>query len=390
MLKNSLLCLLTSVFLTQCAFDVEKKPTLKLRAHDICSLPGWQNDDVQDVLPAIMATCTSLLKKPASRDLGIAGRVGDWTPICAAAASLQPNPKSVRQFFQEYFYAYQVFDNDENNGLFTGYFEPQLRGSLTRGGVYQHPLYTLPKDLILIDDLGHFRESMKGERLAGRLKGNKFIPYDDRATIDHKGLHDTSEVLVWVDSDIEAFFLQIQGSGRVILENGDIIRLGYDGHNGHIYYPIGRHLMNIGAVEKEKMSMQAIVSWLLENPDMAKDLMHKNPSYIFFKKLEQPGVIGGAGVPLTPGRSLAIDKRFIPYGVPLWLNLTHPESENQKLQRLVLAQDTGGAIRGPVRGDLFWGAGSEAARQAGIMKSEGGYYIFLPKTVVLPEDILIS
>lgn len=383
--RNFLLFAL-ALLLAQCTLDMDK-PTLKLRAYDVRDLPGWEADDLHEVVPALMATCASLLQKSDDRSLGLAGYVSDWKPICTMAEDLGSDPEQVRHFFQSYFYVYQALDNDEDNGLFTGYFVPELRGSLTRGGVYQYPLYTLPQDLILIDDLGKFRETMKGERLAGRLKGNKFLPYDDRATIDQKGLDGKSNVLVWVDSDVDAFFLHIQGSGRVALENGDILRVGYDGHNGHIYYPIGRHLIDIGAVEKDKMSMQAIVKWLADNPDVAKDLMHKNPSYIFFKKLDQRGIVGGAGVPLTAGRSLAIDKRFIPYGVPLWLDITHPEQEDQKLQSLVMAQDTGGAIRGPVRGDLFWGAGLDAARQAGSMKSTGGYYIFLPKTVVVPENI---
>ncbi len=383
-----ILCCVFLLLSTQCTLD-PVEPGLKLRSYSIHKLPGWNADSLHEILPAFRATCRSIQDNPDDKKMGFAGAAHDWKPICREIEKIEPNSQHVRAFFVKHFSAYKAYNNHEDTGLFTGYFEPELRGSLTKEGPYQYPLYTLPKDIVLIDDLGQFVTKMKGERLAGRLQGNRFVPYDDRSTIDQKGLGKQSDVLVWVDSDIDAFFLHIQGSGRVVLDDGRVIRLGYDGHNGHIYYPIGRYLVETGAIKRDKISMQTIMTWLRENPDVAQMLMHKNPSYIFFKQLNHNSILGGAGVPLTGGRSLAIDRRFIPYGVPIWIDIVHPEAKDMRLQRLVMTQDTGGAIRGPIRGDLFWGAGPAAEKVAGEMKSKGGYFILLPKSVDVPQTLLV-
>ena len=275
------------------------------------------------------------------------------------------------------------------HGLFTGYYEPLLRGSRARSSRYRVPLYRRPPDIVQVD-LGRFREDLRGRRLAGRLRGATLEPYDDRRSITAGALRGRGLELVWVDDPIAAFFLQIQGSGQIELDTGERLRLGYAAQNGHPYFAIGRELIERGELTRETVSLQSIRAWLLEHPDEAQDVMALNASYVFFRTIEGDGPIGSQGVALTPGRSLAVDRTFVPLGVPLWLETTAPTVGNSAaegavdqspVRRLVVAQDTGGAIRGPVRGDLFWGAGSEAEEIAGRMNSEGRYWLLLPRAL---------
>ena len=185
--------------------------------------------------------------------------------------------------------------------------------------------------------------------------------------------------LLWVDSAVAAFFLQIQGSGAVTLPDGQVVRVGYDGQNGHPYYAIGKELVKRGYLAKENVSMQSIQAWLEKNPVEGREIMRLNKSYVFFRVLEKDGAIGGEGLPLTAGRSLAIDRSIIPYGLPVYVDLEAPVTEQPRIQRLMVAQDTGGAIIGPVRGDVFWGYGPEAEHNAGLMKSRGRYWFLMPR-----------
>jgi len=234
------------------------------------------------------------------------------------------------------------------------------------------------------DDLGQFRDTLRGERIAGRVEGGRLHPYPDRGTIDRGALAGRGLELLWVDDAVDAFFLQIQGSGRVTMADGSVIRVGYDGQNGHPYVAVGRVLIQRGIMTPEQVSMQSIRAWLAANPTAAPDLLRENPSFVFFRELTGDGPVGAQGVALTPGRSLAVDPRFLPLGAPMWLDVEDPRVAGDRIRRLVVAQDTGGAIRGPVRGDLFWGHGAAAEDAAGRMRSQGRYWLLLPAGVSPP------
>ena len=368
--------------LTHCA-PPPQPPSLVLTPVAYSELTDWGLDDQSGALRALRQTCARFDKLKDDRPVGpgsLAGTIADWRPLCAAAREIDVTAPAARSFFETWFDPFLASDNDEAEGLFTGYFEAELHGSRMREGPYQTPLYARPSDMVTAD-LGEFRDDWKGKKLVGRLVDGRLRPYPSRAEIEAGALTGKDLEILWVDDPIDAFFLQIQGSGRVSMNDGQTVRLGYAAQNGHKYVAIGRQLIERGEVPREQMSMQAIRSWLEDNPDQAPKLMNSNPSFVFFRELTKPGPIGAQGVPLTPGRSLAVDLKFIPMGVPVWLDTTDPLSAGEPLRRLVVAQDTGGAIRGPVRGDLFWGFGDEAARKAGPMKQQGNYYLLLPKSV---------
>ena len=299
--------------------------------------------------------------------------------MCKALAGLrQPSWKAARKFFEIWFQPYQASGQNGPTGLFTGYYEAHLHGARKRDNTYRFPLYRRPPDLVSVD-LGKFRDTLKGERVAGVVVDGRLAPYADREAIARGALDRRGLELLWVDSAVDAFFLHIQGSGRVTMSDGGVVRVGYDGANGQPYRAIGRDLVDNGAIPADRISMQTIRAWLAAHPGRAQAMMARNRSYIFFRTLQGDGPIGALGVALTPGRSLAVDRRFIPLGVPVWLDATDPLSATTPLRRLLIAQDTGGAIRGPVRGDMFWGHGADAASRAGQMKSHGRYFLLLPR-----------
>ncbi|MFM2045001.1 MAG: rane-bound lytic murein transglycosylase [Pseudomonadota bacterium] len=358
-------------------------PRLTLLPADFADLPGWAGDAHADALPVFALSCDRLLRQPQDRALGpdgAMGRVADWVAPCRALAGVPAgNHAAARAYFEEWFQPHLAGNNGAAEGLFTGYYEASLTGSRTRKGPYQTPLRRRPADLVMVD-LGEFRDGMKGERIAGRVTDGRLRPYEDRAAIEAGKLPEKGLEIVWVDDPVDAFFLQIQGSGRIRLDDGTEMRVGYDGQNGHPYVAIGRELVARGALTREEVSMQTIRAWLDANPGEARAVMHKNPSYVFFRVLEGPGPIGAQGVPLTAGRSIAVDRSFVAYGTPLWLEAADPLDASARIRRLMVAQDTGGAIRGPVRGDFFWGYGAEAELRAGKMKSPGRYWLLIPRT----------
>jgi membrane-bound lytic murein transglycosylase A len=291
--------------------------------------------------------------------------------------------RKARDFFEKHFRPWKVSAGRYSKGLFTGYYEPSLNGSLERHGPYQTPVHARPADLVMVD-LGMFREDLKGKRIAGRVNGGRLHPFEDRAEIVAGKLpKESSEVIAWVDDPVGAFFLQIQGSGRIALDNGEVLRVGYAGQNGYPYYAIGRELIKRGQLTKENVSLQSIRAWLEAHPHRAAEIMNTNKSYVFFRVLDGPGPLGAEGVPLTQGRSLAVDRTKFTYGVPVWIDTQPPVKGYWPLQQLMIAQDTGGAIRGAVRGDVFWGHGERAERLAGHMKSKGEMWILLPVSVNL-------
>ena len=365
---------------------------LVLRSASFADLPGWEKDAVADALPAFLASCRRFARQSPTEEVApmeVGGTVGDWLPLCRQAEGLSREDGALRAFLEQELVPFAVFNNDEAEGLFTGYYEPTLQGSRKKHGRYRIPLYRRPKDLVQID-LGEFREDLAGKRLAGRLEGGSLRPYPDRAAIDGGAVARHGLELVWVDDPIDAFFLHIQGSGRVELEDGGFLRVGYAAQNGHPYFAIGRELVSRGALTLKQVSMQSIRHWLEENPDQADAVMARNPSYVFFRNLDGAGPVGSHGAVLTPGRSLAVHRKFLPLGAPVWLAASAPalddEEPDEPLQRLMIAQDTGGAIRGPVRGDVFWGPGDEAAERAGRMKHTGRMWLLLPRSLAEARD----
>lgn len=359
----------------------EKEKIMQLVPASFSDLPGWGEDDLQTLVPAFERTCARMLRAAPEKPLGTlpqAGIFADWHPACREFSALvEKTPQTLKAYFEKNFTPYAVLLDESAEGLFTGYYEAQLNGSRTRNDRYNIPLYARPDDLVMVD-LGKFREELKGQRIAGRVKGGDLVPYETRAQIVAGEWPHNDKVLVWVDDAVDAFYVQIQGSGIVTLEDGSEIRIGYAGQNGHPYTAIGRELIARGALTKENVSMQAIHDWLAANPDQAEDVMNVNKSYVFFTELSGEGPLGGENVALTPLRSLAIDRSIFPYGLPFWLEAEHPV-EKSMIRRLMVGQDTGGAIRGAVRGDVFWGHGEEAERMAGPMKSKGRYWVLLPK-----------
>ena len=355
---------------------------LTLTPARFADLPGWTDDRIAEAVPALARSCTRIAALPAGRPIGpVGGTAADWAGPCAALAALPAGDHAAaRAFFQEWFTPYAAGNNGTRRGLFTGYYEAQLRGARAPGGLYVQPLYKRPPDLVMVE-LGEFSETWKGQRTAGRVKDGRLRPYEDRAAIEAGALKGKGLELLWVDDPIGAFFLQIQGSGRVTLPDGSDVRVGYAGQNGHRYVAIGKELIERGALTREEVSLQSIRAWLQANPAEAAAVMNKNPSYVFFQELKGDGPVGADNLVLTPGRSLAVDRTHVAIGLPVWLDAEDPLDTSARLRRLLVAQDTGGAIRGPVRGDVFWGHGPEAELRAGKMKSAGEYWLFLPKSV---------
>jgi membrane-bound lytic murein transglycosylase A len=351
----------------QCPGAAEAKPTAAptLVPATFADLPGWNADDVALAWSTFLGSCRVLRTRPA------------WQGVCDRAAEVRP--EQVRGFLEANFRPYRVANADgTTSGLVTGYFEPLLRGSRTRRAPYLHALYAPPDDLLVID-LAEVNPDLKSLRLRGRLDGNRVVPYWSRADIERGRAKLAGKELVWVDDPLEAFFLQVQGSGRVQLDGGEMLRVGYADQNGHPYRAIGRWLVDRGELTVEQASMQGIAEWARRNPKRLNELLDANPSYVFFRVLPNAnsGPPGSLGVPLTPQRSIAVDPKFVPLGAPVWLATTDPGTK-KPLERLVIAQDTGGAIRGAVRADYFWGFGAEAGRQAGRMREQGRLWVLLP------------
>ncbi|MEK9755052.1 MAG: murein transglycosylase A [Rhodospirillaceae bacterium] len=359
--------------------------TLSLVAKPYEELPGWKADSHAEVLPVLLRSCARFESQPPETRVGtldVMGKVKDWLPVCADAKRVRAgNDTDARYFFESRFQPYLALGGADSVGLFTGYYEPELRGSWKPDARYRVPIYSLPPDVVSAD-LGQFDDKWRGEQIAGRLVDGRFVPYFDRAAIEDGALSGRQLEILWVDDPIDAFFLHIQGSGRIMLPDGTFIRLGYGGRNGQRYTAVGRELVAAGIMRLQNVTMPAIRQWMIANPVAGQALMRKNRSFVFFKVLKTEGPIGAEGTQLTPLRSLAVDRRFIPLGAPVWLVTTDPGVRPAKpLRRLVMAQDTGSAIKGPVRGDLFWGYGAAAGDKAGIMKERGRYFLLLPRSL---------
>jgi membrane-bound lytic murein transglycosylase A len=353
-----------------------------LRAVPFSALPGWSSDTPSAALPSFAASCRALIARPASADI--------WRSACGAALSVAAyDDASARAFFETQFTPYRVTTADGSDvGRVTGYYEPLLDGSRVRTERYRYPLYASPDDLLTID-LGELFPELRTERVRGRLEGKRVVPYWSRAEIESGKARMSGKELVWADDPVEAFFVQIQGSARVELPDRSTMRIGYADQNGHPYRSIGRVLIERGELTLETASMQGIKAWGRQHPAELPSLLDENPSYVFFREIPAgsdsgiDGPIGALGVPLAAGRAIAVDPRLLPLGAPVFLATTEPLS-SAPLQRLVLAQDTGGAIRGALRADFFWGSGDDAGRNAGRMNQGGRMWLLWPKAAIPP------
>ena len=384
------LALLAPAWLAACAIQHPTKTAehaMTLRPVAFAALPGWTQDHPAQAMPALLSTCAALAASPdhalggSGEAAALGGKAVQWTPACAAAGSVPPgDDAAARIFFEAQFQLYAVTDSAAD-GLFTGYYEPEVAGSRTPDAGYATPLLSRPNDLVQAD-LGTFDPALQGKHVTGRLQGDQLVPYYDRAQIATGALDRQRLDLLWLADPVDAFVLQIQGSGRVRLPDGRTVRVSYAAQNGRPYVPIGRVLADHGAIPLDQVSMQSIRAWLAAHPDQAAAMMDQNPSYVFFREIDDlhpdQGPPGALGVPLTPGRSVAVDKRFIPLGAPVFIATTDP-LDNQPLRRLMMAQDLGGAIRGPVRADIFWGWDHDAETRAGKMHAKGAEYLLLPR-----------
>ncbi len=341
----------------------------------VTSLPGWTEDRLIEVREALARTCGVVLRRDPASSLAhvdshavdVAGSVAVWQTACRRMATVPPdNVRTFRAFLEGNFQGFAVTpDTGAGAGLFTGYYEAHIRASRERGGPYQVPVYGVPDDLVTIDGHGQ------------RLVDGTMEPYHDRAAIEDGALGGAAPVLFWTDDPVDLHVLHIQGSGRVSLPDGARTRIGYAANNGHPFVGIGRLVRERGLADGG--SMPAIRAWLRANPEAGRALMRQNPRYIFFREITGNGPIGAMGIPLEPLRSLAVDPSVIPLGALVWVDTTDPDG--RLLRRLMVAQDTGSAIKGLARGDIFWGAGEVAFHAAGRMKNPGRYFLLVPRGV---------
>ena len=346
----------------------------------LASLAGWAEADAKPALDAFRKSCRALTRRSDTSGLT---QAGDWDAPCAAAATAA----DPRAFFETQFAAVTV---GGGTGLNTGYFEPEISGSRTPSAAYPVPIYKRPSDLIEVD-LGLFTDNLKGRRIRGRVDGDALVPYFDRGQIEDGALSGKGLEIGYAADPYELFFLHIQGSGRLRLPDGSVMRIGYDGQNGREYVGVGSRLRQMNALGPGQATMDGIIGWMKASPDAGRSLMRENKSYIFFKLLTGEGPLGAMNVALTPEYSVATDPKFIPLGAPVWLDTSIPEPQPGVMtngapayaltpfRRLMVAQDTGGAIKGANRFDLFWGPGDRARRIAGGLSSQGRATLLLPK-----------
>lgn len=336
----------------------EQPDRFESREVPFSELGGWEAENHREALEAFSKSCPILARKPRPETTGsgieIAGSV--WSSLCAKAQAAA----NAKAFFESNFTPFRISNRGNEKGLFTGYYEPLLYGSLTRHDDFIYPVYAAPAD----------------------LKNRK--PFYTREEIDKGALAGKKLEIAWVDDPVMLFFTHIQGSGRIRLTGGKEFIAAYADQNGHPYATLGKLMMDEGLLEKGNVNFFTIRQWLYDHKDRAFEMMHKNPSYVFFKKQDKLDVVGSIAAPLTPKRSLAIDNKYIPYGLPLYLETTLPDlpgAPSHPFQRIMIAQDTGGAIKKPVRGDVFFGHGQEAEYLAGFMKQQGHYTLLVPNEI---------
>lgn len=370
-MKRTWNILAISLALAGCAIP-PSPPVSRYQPAEWSALPGWPGDDLPASFRAWKSACPRLKNHAV------------WADLCAKAEFAGNSPEGIRAFLEAHLQPLRLVNADgSSTGLITGYYEPVYPGSLARTDSARYPLYGQPKDLITVA-LDEIYPDLKGKRLRGKLVGQKLVPFPDRGEIERKGL--SAPVLAWLNDPLDVQFMQVQGSGRVQLPDGQQIRLGYADQNGRPYQPIGRWLVQQGEMPASAVTMQSIRDWAATHPDRINSLLDSNPSYVFFRTLppSNEGPLGSLNTPLIAGRSIAVDPATIPLGSLAFISTTRPDT-GASLQRMVAAQDTGGAIKGSVRADFFWGTGKEAGELAGRMKQDGSLWLLWPKTRALPQ-----
>ncbi|PHS57970.1 MAG: transglycosylase [Sulfurimonas sp.] len=360
-MKYYILLFILTIFFISCSKQpeiiFESMPKTKLLRTDIKTLPNWKNEHYKKALESFKNSCRSKRTFKIYKDL------------CTKAKKT----KDIKKFFVSEFTAYKLSSsNKQESGLLTGYYEASLRGSLVKKVPYIYPVYEKPKDLIVVE-LSSVYPELKNYRLRGRLVNGKLIPYYTREEFKSNTID--AKVICYVNSKIDLFFLEVQGSGRVNLDNGDMIYLGFSNQNGHKYKSIGKYLINKDEISKKNISLQSIKAWLKKHPSRIDELLNYNKSMVFFKK-QNHGASGSLGLSLTPNRSIAVDKFFIPLGSMLYLDSS---IDKKHISRIVMAEDTGGAIKGALRADIFLGFGNKAMLKAGKLKSDLNLWILMPK-----------
>ena len=351
-------------------------------------LPGWGSDRPEAALAAFVVSCERIQYFPPDQSLGgsgdaarIAGKAAQWGAVCAAAKDVPPaDDAAARTFFQTRFQPYLVTQAGSTTAKVTGYFEPEVAGDTSQEGPYRTPLLGLPPDLVTFD-LGLFDPDKPGTIAVGRVQSQQIVPYYDRFEIENGALDPDRLAIAWVADPVDAYFLQVEGSGRINLPDGSVMRVTYAGKNGRPYVPIGRVMVQDKLLAADDVTEQSIRAWLEANPARARAIMDQNPSYVFFRTAPQlaadQGPPGALGVSLTQSRSIAVDDRYLPLGSPVWLVTTDPVT-HAPLRRMTVAQDLGSAITGPLRADLFFGTGRTAEAAAGAMDAPGQLYVLLP------------
>jgi len=359
-----------------------KPPEKPLQPAAWPDLPGWSEDDVLPAFEAFRASCASLEKQELWRATCVGASIAK-----VGAADTAGRAAAVRAWFEENLVPWRLVNPDgTREGLITGYYEPIVKGSRERRKPYVHPVFGPPDDLIVVD-LAELYPELKHMRLRGRVEGRKLVPYYSRGEWAEEERRRAGQALLWIDDAIDLFFLQIQGSGQVELAGGGRVRINYADQNGHPYRSIGKWLIEQGELKSHEASMQGIKHWARSNPKRLQELLNTNPSLVFFRELPATGSgpQGALGLALTPRRSIAVDQRFVPLGAPVFVDTTWP-NDSKPLRRLMLAQDTGGAIRGVVRADFYWGSGAEAGSLAGKMRQRGTMWVLLPRGYQPPEN----
>jgi membrane-bound lytic murein transglycosylase A len=366
----------------QCPPAKPAPETARYQETSFDALPGWSGAALQPSLRAFLAGCA----RPAALG-GLAGVIGK---VCEPARAVPENDEvEARRFFESAFTPYALISSESGEtGLVTGYYEPIIEGSRAQSALNRYPIFGVPDDLIVVD-LAAANPDVRNMRLRGRLDGRRLVPYYSRAEIETRGDSFSAPVLAWTTDPVELFFMQIQGSGQLRLESGERIRIAYADQNGHPFRSLGRYLVERGEMKLEEASMQGIKAWASANPARLQEALNQNPSYVFFRELPQgnapsDGPLGALSVPLSPEYSIAVDRRFVPLGAPVYLSTTFPLSD-ERLERLMAAQDTGGAIRGAVRADFYWGTGPEAGARAGRMRQQGKMWLLWPRGEPLPR-----
>ena len=379
MLKKVLILLIVLVF-ASCSkdvddFDTEKKALFDVREKNFSDLNGWENDEFTLFDKAIKKVCESILKSPNNliKSNRLEYSSAEYKKHCTAIVKID-DKKELKKYIRNNFIPFEVCVNGSNEGKFTSYYEADLRASYNKDDIYKYPIYGKPRDLIEIN-LKDFDSKLPNQRLVGRVKNGKMIKYYTREEIANNDIN--APVILWGDNPVDIFIMQIQGSAVANLPNGKKVRIAYADNNGHKFKGIGAILLEKGLIKPGEASMPKIRKWLNENEDLAKQNMMLNERFIFHKIVEAEGPIGAMGLPLYAGRSLAVDRSYIPLGSIMWLETTSPDGED--INKIVMAMDIGSAIQGGIRGDYFWGHGEDAFQYAGRMNSKGRYFILIPK-----------